>query len=139
MGFDVTQSITYKKCTQWYGDVTRVCPVLKRADRIVLCGNKADTPLHDRQVKPKNVTMKRKEGLKYVELSCKTTYNYAKPFLILAGGVMEQKGLKFTEEEAELPASPEDVHVREMMKEAEKEYENACNAPLPDEDDETLR
>ncbi|KAI3942956.1 hypothetical protein MKW98_005468 [Papaver atlanticum] len=77
--FDVTSRVTYDNVSTWYKNIRRC-----NADiPIVLCGNKVD--VKNRQVKEKDVTFHRKNGLPYYEISAKSNYNFEKPFLYLAG------------------------------------------------------
>jgi GTP-binding nuclear protein Ran len=96
--FDVTSRITYKNVPNWHRDLERVCENIP----IVLCGNKIDVKVRaffffgyfvsrlivlvtqERKVKAGAVTFHRKKNLQYFEISAKSNYNYAKPFLWLA-------------------------------------------------------
>ena len=74
--FDVTSRITYKSVPNWHRDLTRVCENIP----IVLVGNKVD--MKDRKVKARQITYHRKRNLQYYDVSAKSNYNFARPFLV---------------------------------------------------------
>uniref|UniRef100_A0A8C5XKH2 GTP-binding nuclear protein Ran n=1 Tax=Microcebus murinus TaxID=30608 RepID=A0A8C5XKH2_MICMU len=81
--FDVTSRVTYKNVPNWHRDLVRVCENIP----IVLCGNKVD--MKDRKVKAKSIVFHRKKNLWYYDISAKSNYNFEKPFLWLAGKLIE--------------------------------------------------
>jgi GTP-binding nuclear protein Ran len=126
--FDVTSRITYKNVPNWYRDIIRVCENIP----IVLVGNKVD--VKDRQVKARNVTFHRKKNLQYYELSARRNYNFHLPFKWLAKRLTNQPSLEFIGDYAkapeEMPMTAEDIARNE------KEYSEAQNAPIEDDDDD---
>merc|ERR1711939_550763 len=113
----------------WHRELSRTCENIP----IVLCGNKAD--VKDRQITPKQVTFHRKKSLQYYEISCKSTYNYEKPFLYLARKLVDEK-LCFDAEQAALP--PDDEYDLDAMSKNEEELKAAAEQPLPDDEDDGL-
>lgn len=91
--FDVTDQQSYNSMIHWYylfksRNITTNIPV-------ALCGNKVD--LAGRVVQPANITLHRKLGLQYYDISAKSNYNFEKPFLYLARQLLEDPKLTFTE------------------------------------------
>lgn len=95
--FDVTARITYQNVPNWHRDIMRVCENIP----IVLCGNKVD--LKDRAVKSRHILFHRKKNLKYYDISAKSNYNYARPFLWLAQQLSGESKLEFVEAPALAP------------------------------------
>jgi GTP-binding nuclear protein Ran len=128
--FDVTSRITYKNVPTWHKDLVRVCENIP----IVLCGNKVD--IKDRKVKAKAITFHRKKNLQYYDISAKSNYNFEKPFLWLARKLAGDSNLDFVA----MPAlDPPEVQMDpELLKQYEKEIEEAVTQPLPEEDDDDL-
>jgi len=126
--FDVTSRITYKNVPTWHKDLVRVCENIP----IVLCGNKVD--IKDRKVKAKAITFHRKKNLQYYDISAKSNYNFEKPFLWLARKLAGDSNLDFVA----MPAlDPPEVQMDpELLKQYEKEIEEAKKAPLPEEDED---
>lgn len=126
--FDVTSRITYKNVPTWHKDLVRVCENIP----IVLCGNKVD--IKDRKVKAKAITFHRKKNLQYYDISAKSNYNFEKPFLWLARKLAGDPNLEFVA----MPAlDPPEVQMDpELLKQYEKEIEEAKKAPLPEEDED---
>jgi len=126
--FDVTSRITYKNVPTWHKDLVRVCENIP----IVLCGNKVD--FKDRKVKAKAITFHRKKNLQYYDISAKSNYNFEKPFLWLARKLAGDSSLEFVA----MPAlDPPEVQMDpELLKQYEKEIEDAKKAPLPEEDED---
>jgi GTP-binding nuclear protein Ran len=126
--FDVTSRITYKNVPTWHKDLVRVCENIP----IVLCGNKVD--IKDRKVKAKAITFHRKKNLQYYDISAKSNYNFEKPFLWLARKLAGDSNLEFVA----MPAlDPPEVQMDpELLKQYEKEIEEAKKAPLPEEDED---
>jgi len=126
--FDVTSRITYKNVPTWHKDLVRVCENIP----IVLCGNKVD--IKDRKVKAKAITFHRKKNLQYYDISAKSNYNFEKPFLWLARKLAGDSSLEFVA----MPAlDPPEVQMDpELLKQYEKEIEDAKKAPLPEEDED---
>lgn len=127
--FDVTSRITYKNVPTWHKDLIRVCENIP----IVLAGNKVD--IKDRKVKAKAITFHRKKNLQYYDISAKSNYNFEKPFLWLARKLAGDQSLEFVAVPALEP--PEVSMDPELLKQYEKEIEDAKKAPIP-EDDEDL-
>ncbi|KAI3854508.1 hypothetical protein MKX03_033415 [Papaver bracteatum] len=108
--FDVTSRVTYDNVSTWYKNIRRC-----NADiPIVLCGNKVDAK--NRQVKTKDVTFHRKNGLHYYEISAKSNYNFEKPFLYLAGQLFCDANIHLIE--------PPPVATREVEFDLEAQSEN---------------
>lgn len=126
--FDVTSRITYKNVPTWHKDLVRVCENIP----IVLCGNKVD--IKDRKVKAKAITFHRKKNLQYYDISAKSNYNFEKPFLWLARKLAGDSSLEFVA----MPAlDPPEVQMDpELLRQYEKEIEDAKKAPLPEEDED---
>jgi len=126
--FDVTSRITYKNVPTWHKDLVRVCENIP----IVLCGNKVD--IKDRKVKAKAITFHRKKNLQYYDISAKSNYNFEKPFLWLARKLAGDSSLEFVA----MPAlDPPEVQMDpELLKQYEREIEDAKKAPLPEEDED---
>ncbi|KAL8628287.1 hypothetical protein Q9189_006014 [Teloschistes chrysophthalmus] len=128
--FDVTSRITYKNVPNWHRDLVRVCEQVP----IVLCGNKVD--VKERKVKAKTITFHRKKNLQYYDISAKSNYNFEKPFLWLARKLVGNTALEFV---AGIALAPPTEQVDEaLLKQYNKEMEDAANQPLPDEDDPDL-
>ena len=126
--FDVTARITYQNVPNWHRDIMRVCENIP----IVLCGNKVD--LKDRAVKSRHILFHRKKNLKYYDISAKSNYNYARPFLWLAQQLSGESKLEFVETPALAP--PNVVVDLAELAAAELEMEQLKNIPLPDSDNE---
>jgi len=126
--FDVTNRMTYKNVPNWHRDIVRVCENIP----IVICGNKVD--IKDRKVKAKNITFHRKKNLQYYDISARSNYNFEKPFLYLARKLVGNQNLSFVEAPALAPPEVElDVG---MMKQWEKEAEEAAQTALPDDNED---
>jgi len=126
--FDVTNRMTYKNVPNWHRDIVRVCENIP----IVICGNKVD--IKDRKVKAKNITFHRKKNLQYYDISARSNYNFEKPFLYLARKLVGNQNLAFVEAPALAPPEVElDVG---MMRQWEKEAEEAAHTALPDDNDD---
>jgi len=126
--FDVTNRMTYKNVPNWHRDIVRVCENIP----IVICGNKVD--IKDRKVKAKNITFHRKKNLQYYDISARSNYNFEKPFLYLARKLVGNQNLTFVEAPALAPPEVElDVG---MMKQWEKEAEEAAQTALPDDNED---
>lgn len=126
--FDVTARITYQNVPNWHRDIMRVCENIP----IVLCGNKVD--LKDRAVKSRHILFHRKKNLKYYDISAKSNYNYARPFLWLAQQLSGESKLEFVEAPALAPPNAV-VDIAELAA-AELEMEQLKNIPLPESDNE---
>ncbi|KAM7196141.1 Ras family domain containing protein [Naviculisporaceae sp. PSN 640] len=126
--FDVTSRITYKNVPNWHRDLTRVCENIP----IVLCGNKVD--VKERKVKAKTITFHRKKNLQYYDISAKSNYNFEKPFLWLARKLVGNSALEFVAAPALAP--PTAVVDEELLKQYEKEMDEARHLPLPNEEDD---
>ncbi|OXA56989.1 GTP-binding nuclear protein ran-1 [Folsomia candida] len=128
--FDVTSRVTYKNVPNWHRDLIRVCDNIPT----VLCGNKVD--IKDRKVKAKSITFHRKKNIQYFDISAKSNYNFEKPFLWLARKLVGDPQLEF------LPMTglaPPEVHIDpDMRKKMEKDWEEAENVPIPEDDDDDL-
>ena len=127
--FDVTSRVTYKNVPNWHRDLVRVCENIP----IVLTGNKVD--IKDRKVKAKSIVFHRKKNLQYYDISAKSNYNFEKPFLWLARKLIGDPNLEFVAMPAMAP--PEVQMDPQWVEKVEKEYEEAQNTALP-EDDEDL-
>jgi len=125
--FDVTSRITYKNVPNWHRDIARVCENIP----IVLVGNKVD--VKDRQVKARQIQFHRKRNLQYYDVSARSNYNFEKPFLWLARRLTHQPGLNFVGQHAKAPEINIDP---ELVVQAEKELQDAANAPIDDDDEE---
>jgi GTP-binding nuclear protein Ran len=128
--FDVTSRITYKNVPNWHRDLVRVCENIP----IVLCGNKVD--VKERKVKAKTITFNRKKNLQYYDISAKSNYNFEKPFLWLARKLVGNQTLAFVAAPALAP--PEVEIDQELLKQYQKEMEDAALMPLPDEEETDL-
>lgn len=126
--FDVTSRVTYKNVPNWHRDLVRVCENIP----IVLCGNKVD--IKDRKVKAKAIVFHRKKNLQYYDISAKSNYNFEKPFLWLARKLVGDSNLEFVA----MPAlQPPEIHMDpELIKQNEKELEQAISIALPEDDEE---
>jgi len=125
--FDVTSRITYKNVPNWHRDIARVCENIP----IVLVGNKVD--VKDRQVKARQIQFHRKRNLQYYDVSARSNYNFEKPFLWLARRLTHQPALNFVGQHAKAP----EIHIDpELVERAEKELQDAANAPIDDDDEE---
>jgi len=127
--FDVTSRITYKNVPSWHRDIVRVCENIP----IVLVGNKVD--VKDRQVKARQIQFHRKRNLQYYDVSARSNYNFEKPFLWLARRLTHQPALNFVGQHAKAPEINIDP---ELIVQAEKELQDAANAPIDDDDEELL-
>ncbi|EGD75423.1 hypothetical protein PTSG_06499 [Salpingoeca rosetta] len=127
--FDVTARITYSNVPTWHRDLVRVCDNIP----MVLCGNKVDLS-KERRVKPKQITFHRKKNLQYYDISAKSNYNYEKPFLWLARRLSGQPDLEFEAMPALAP--PEVAMDAAAVAQAERELQEAQQAPLPIDDDD---
>jgi len=87
--FDLTHRHTYKNAYKWYTDVRRVCPGIP----MIICGSKCDEP--GRKINDKELTLHRKVGAQYYDISAKTLYNQVKPFLSLARQLTGKDDLVF--------------------------------------------
>eukprot|EP00041_Stephanoeca_diplocostata_P013316 m.233351 g.233351 ORF g.233351 m.233351 type:complete len:159 (+) comp19292_c0_seq1:307-783(+) len=128
--FDVTARVTYKSVPTWWRDLDRICPDIP----MVLCGNKVD--MKDRKIKPKAIRFHRSKNMPYYDISAKSNYNFAKPFLWLTRKLSGENDLTFVA----MPAlQPPDIHMDQaQMAAAEKELAEAQSAQLPDDEDEDL-
>jgi GTP-binding nuclear protein Ran len=126
--FDVTSRSTYKNIPTWYRDIVRVCETIP----MVLVGNKVD--ISDRKVKPKMITFHRKKNLQYYDISAKSNYNYEKPFLWLARKLVGDTNLSLAKAPA-LEVAETKVD-EESMNKYKKEFDEALEKNLPDDDDE---
>ncbi len=72
--FDVTSLISYKNCKAWIAKLPEGLP-------FVLVGNKVDCP--GRKVKPDDITIR----ARYYDISAKSCYNHAKPWLHIANSL----------------------------------------------------
>jgi GTP-binding nuclear protein Ran len=130
--FDVTSRISYKNVPNWHRDLTRVCDNIP----IVLVGNKVD--VKDRKVKAKMITFHRRKNLAYYDISAKSNYNFDKPFLWLAKKVTGVPDLNFAEAPAVEPPDPTALVSDADRIAAERELNEAANAPLPEVEDDDL-
>merc|ERR1712187_729985 len=129
--FDVTDRATYTHVPDWYRDLSRVCGNIP----IVLCGNKVD--VKDRKIRPKQVTFHRKKNFsQYYEISAKSNYNFEKPFLCIARKLLKDESLNI-EEEPKLQNQDFDYETS-LKQKNEFEWDEAQNAPLPDDVDDEL-
>ena len=126
--FDVTAMVTYKSVASWHSDLIRVCENIP----ILLCANKADAK--ERKVKAKSIVFHRKKNLQYYDISAKSNYNIAKPFLWLARKLLGDPKLEFVAAPAFAP--PEIQMDPDWRQQIESELEDAQNTVLPDEDEE---
>jgi GTP-binding nuclear protein Ran len=125
--FDVTARNTYRNVPTWHRDIVRVCENIP----IVLCGNKVD--VMDRKVKPKQINFHRKKNLQYYDISAKSNYNFEKPFLWLAKKLTGDPNLHFVEAPA---LQPPEVQVNmDMVKQYERDMQEAAAMPLPEEEE----
>jgi len=129
--FDVCSRITYKNVPKWYKDLTRICENIP----IVLVGNKVD--VKDRKVKARQITFHRKRNLQYYDISAKSNYQFEKPFLWLLRRLVGDANLYLVEAPALRPA--EILMDPEQVKILEQEYNDAQNAPLPDDEDDEFK
>jgi len=126
--FDVTSRITYKNVPKWYKDLTRICENIP----IVLVGNKVDQK--DRKVRARQITFHRKRSLQYYDISAKSNYQYEKPFLWLLRTLVGDPNLFLVEA---LALKPVELQMdTAQINELNKEWNEAANQPLPDEEDE---
>ncbi|KAJ1936441.1 GTP-binding nuclear protein gsp1/Ran, partial [Linderina macrospora] len=95
--FDVTSRITYKNIPNWHREITRICGDIPT----VICGNKVD--IKERKLKPENITFHRKKNLNYFDISAKSSYNFAKPFLSLARMLFSDRNITFVKSPALAP------------------------------------
>ena len=99
---------------------------------IVLTGNKVD--IKDRKVKAKSIVFHRKKNLQYYDISAKSNYNFEKPFLWLARKLIGDPNLEFVAMPALLP--PEVQMDKEWTEKLQKDYQEAQNTALPEDDDD---
>ncbi|KAH7648522.1 GTP-binding nuclear ran tc4 [Cryptosporidium xiaoi] len=125
--FDVTSRITYKNVPNWHRDIVRVCENIP----IVLVGNKVD--VKDRQVKARQIQYHRKRNLQYYDVSARSNYNFEKPFLWLARRLTNQPALQFVGQHAKAPEVNIDPT---LVAQAERELNEAANAPIEDDDED---
>jgi GTP-binding nuclear protein Ran len=125
--FDVTTRITYKNVPKWYKDLTRICDNIP----IVLVGNKVDQK--DRKVKARQITFHRKRNLQYFDISAKSNYQYEKPFLWILRTLTGDANLYLVEA---LALQPSEITMdANQIAALASEWNEANNAPLPDEED----
>jgi len=127
--FYVCSRITYKNVPKWHRDITRICG---ESIPIVLVGNKVDEK--NRKVKAKQIHYARKHGLQYFDISAKSNYQFEKPFVWLLKKLTGDSNLTLVKAPAlapvEIPLS------NEQIAEMEKEYNEALNAPIDDNDED---
>ena len=124
--FDVTSKITYTKVDNWIRDLHRVTGA---EIPCVLVGNKCD--IKDRKVHLKSITIHRKYGMDYYDISAKSNYQYEKPFLSLLKKILGVKSVKFTEE---IQLNEAEIIMSEEQKRAlEKEREEAKSAMIKED------
>jgi len=128
--FDVTSRQSYKNVPNWHSDLVRVCDQIP----IVLVGNKVD--VMERAVRTKQITYHRKKGLQYYDISAKSNYNYAKPFLWLAKRLANDNNLAFVGDEAVKP--PEIVLDQHKLAQLKEEERIADLIGLPDDCEDEL-
>ena len=129
--FDVTSRVTYKNVPKWHKDLTRICENIP----IVLVGNKVDQK--DRRVRARQITFHRKRSLQYYDISAKSNYQYEKPFLWLLRTLVGDPNLYLVEA---LALKPVELQMdNSQIEELNKEWIDAANHPLPDEEDEEFR
>ena len=126
--FDVSSRVTYKNVPKWFKDVTRVCENIP----IVLVGNKVD--IADRKVKARQILFPRKHGIQYYDISAKSNYQFEKPFLWLLRKLTGDPNLSLVEAPALQPA--ELTITQAQQEQLEKEYQDAQNAPIDDNDED---
>ncbi|KAG9036376.1 GTP-binding nuclear protein gsp1/Ran [Tulasnella sp. UAMH 9824] len=127
--FDVTSRITYKNVRNWHRDIQRVCENIP----IVLCGNKVD--VKERKIKAGAVTFhRRQQNMEYCEISAKANHNFEKPFLWLARKLSGNPSLEFVAAPALAPS--EAVVDKALLKQYQKEMDDAAAQPLPGEDED---
>ena len=126
--FDVSSRVTYKNVPKWFKDVTRVCENIP----IVLVGNKVDVA--DRKVKARQILFPRKHGLQYYDISAKSNYQFEKPFLWLLRKLTGDPNLQLVEAPALKPA--ELTISADQQAQLEKEYQDAQNTPIDDNDED---
>lgn len=129
--FDVTSRVTYKNVPKWYKDLTRIVENIP----IVLVGNKVDQK--DRRVRARQITFHRKRSLQYYDISAKSNYQYEKPFLWLLRTLVGDPNLFLVEAMALKPVELQMDMAQ--IQELNKEWEDALNKPLPDDEDEEFR
>lgn len=127
--FDVCSRITYKNVPKWHRDITRICG---ESIPIVLVGNKVDEK--NRKVKAKQIHYARKHGLQYFDISAKSNYQFEKPFVWLLKKLTGDSNLSLVK--APVLAPVEVPLSNEQIAEMEKEYNEALNAPIDDNDEE---
>jgi GTP-binding nuclear protein Ran len=110
--FDVTSKVTFENVPNWRRDLVRVCegiPIVICGNKvdsskvtfenvpnwrrdlvspIVICGNKIDSRY--RKIRAKH-SSRGKKNLQYFDISCKTKYNFEKPFLWLARKLIDDR------------------------------------------------
>lgn len=124
--FDVSSRDTYNNVENWYKDVDQICPDIP----YILVGNKCD--IQNREVRTQSITWHRKRGIKYVEISAKSNYNYELPFLLLCRILAKDDNLQFVQAPALL--QPEIQMSAEQIKAAQENMQAANNMALPDDD-----
>ncbi|CAL6041379.1 GTP-binding_nuclear protein RAN/TC4 [Hexamita inflata] len=125
--FDVTSRATYNNVESWYSDVDHICPDIP----YILIGNKCD--VQNREVRTQAVNWHRKKGIKYVEMSAKSNYNYEVPFLLLCRILARDESLNFTQAPALVPA---EINMSEQqMNQIHNDMMKANMAALPDQDE----
>ncbi len=126
--FDVTSRITYKNVAKWYKDITRVCENIP----IVLVGNKVDIP--DRKVKARQILFPRKHGIQYYDISAKSNYQFATPFIWLMRKLSGDNELNLVEAPA---LQPQEVSIpQNLIDQMQNELTQAQNAPIDDQDED---
>ena len=128
--FDVCSRVTYKNVTKWYKELTRVCEGIP----IVLVGNKVDVA--DRKVKARQILFPRKHGIQYYDISAKSNYQFEKPFLWLLKKLIGDPKLTLVEAPALIP--PEINMTKKEIEKLNKEWEDAKNVAIDDNDEENL-
>jgi GTP-binding nuclear protein Ran len=131
--FDVTSRLTYKNVPNWYRDIMRVWIQEGYQGPIVLVGNKVD--IKDRKVMPASITFHRKKNLQYYDISCRSNYNFEKPFLHLFRKLTGDPNLSFSEMPVDV--APDLAFDASMLDQFSKELEGMkMEDSLPLEDDE---
>ncbi|CAL6105397.1 GTP-binding_nuclear protein RAN/TC4 [Hexamita inflata] len=87
----------------------------------------------NREVRTQAVNWHRKKGIKYVEMSAKSNYNYEVPFLLLCRILARDESLNFTQAPALVPA---EINMSEQqMNQIHNDMMKANMAALPDQDE----
>lgn len=127
--FDLTSRITYSHIPSWYTNFKRVCGDDKA---MIICGNKVD--IKNRKVKTRSITFPKKKGIKYLDLSAKSNYNFAEVFLSIICQLMKRNDIKFIQAPA---LKPPEVKIDERdIKEMERNMEAMKNAIIDDSSDD---